>query len=121
MAERELVVGDVLWYVPTDRRWNKPRSVTVTKVGSVWAEISDRLRINKRTFQADGGQYQSPGRCYWSEADWAGITERTRAWSQLKEAFGHGGPPDGVTLEAIHEAAALLKLTIPSTSQETAK
>lgn len=122
MADRELQVGDVLWYVPSDKRWDKPHAVTVEKVGRVWADLGRRFRIDKRTLVVDGRGYTSPGRCYWSKAEWNGIAERCKAWDHIKEAIRYGGPPDGVTIEAIQAAANLLGVTLPSIpSQEVSR
>ena len=117
MSERTLKTGDVLWYVPRDRRFAKPHSVTVGKVGRVWADIGFRSRIDKTTLVADGHGYSSPGRCYWSESEWAEGVARDRAWAQLRGAFGYGPPSSGVTAEDIRTAAKLLGLKLPDDTQ----
>jgi len=68
MTQKIPKIGDKLWYVPRERYMGSPRELTVTKVGRVWFETDGRrgLRFRIDTMQADGGQYISPGRAYWS-------------------------------------------------------
>lgn len=91
----KLEVGQRLWYVPRER--GQPHEVTVGKVG---------LHI-------DGGEYSSPGRCYLSREEWEVEDATRRAWNGLRVEVTNRPPaPEGVSPEAIREAAALLRLPI---------
>lgn len=114
MTEK-LKVGDVLWYRPT---YHSPRSVTVTRVGRVWAETDYRvpLAVNpdqSGAYVAKGESgYSSPGCAWRSEADYraslrpeklrAAIHARTHSWEQAP-----------LTLAQLEAAAKALGVEVP--------
>lgn len=106
-----LVVGQELYFVPSDLRWRSPSTVRVTKIGRRWAYI-DRgydSRIDKETWVVDGHGYGSPGRCYRSEADWRSHCRRTEAWFAIRKFLaGYGPIPDRVTLSDLERVAEIL-------------
>lgn len=63
MAKTNLRVGQKLFFVSSGSD-QKTREVTVNSVGRKWAELSNFCRIDIKTFVADGGKYDSPGKCF---------------------------------------------------------
>jgi hypothetical protein len=104
-----LSVGQKLWFVPYEHRRNPPHDVTVTKVGRKWATLDNGHRIDVETWQADGGDCSSPGKCYPDRAAWENEQDRQAAWNVLRRAVGDTWrPPAGVTVEGVVEAMRLL-------------
>ena len=63
-----LKVGQKLWYVPNDGRFESAREYTVKKVGRLFAELPDsRRRIRLDNLEVHVPNYSSPGRCYLSQ------------------------------------------------------
>lgn len=118
MAEK-LTVGQKLWYVPREKRnvW-QAREVTVEKIGRKWASISHGRRIDLEDWRVDGGQYSSPGRCYSSKEAWDAERARNMIWRTLRDNIDHT-PPEGITTDAIRQAAALLGIQLPSDAQDS--
>lgn len=108
----ELKVGQKLWWVPSQRYAGSQREVTVEKVGRIWAQLSERSRIDKQTLIADGGEYMSPGRCYLSKAEYDEHIERVTAWNSFVYTVRYQSMPDGVTIADITEAAKLLRIEL---------
>lgn len=108
-------VGQRLYYVGRHKH-ERPSWVTIEKVGSRWAYLSNRKRIDIDTFYADGGNYSSPGRCYWSQDEYERGLHECLVWSELQRRFPLG-KPDNITVEQIHQIAAMLDITLPSQSE----
>lgn len=119
----KLAVGDRLWLV--ERTWNGfPRQyeVVVSKVGRVWAHISDvdradrsHGRIDLETLAVDGGQYISPGRCFRSQAEYEERLRLAEAWDDFrKQVSQQHRRPDHLTIADIEAASAALCLSGPS-------
>jgi hypothetical protein len=106
MSEK-LKVGQKLWWVGNYRN-RTGVEVTVTKVGRVWAELSNRERISIKTLQADEKGYSSPGSCYLSSDEHKRIIERQKAWDLFRKNIHYRHIPDHVTVEDITEAARLI-------------
>lgn len=106
----KLSIGQKLWWVPHQRKWQQPKEVTVLKVGRKWAQLDNNERIDLETFIADAGQYSSPGRCYLSQEEYEAKVTIGSAWSNLKRSIDYKSPPDGVTVEDIEAARQLLRL-----------
>jgi hypothetical protein len=105
-----LTVGQKLWYVPSERR-DKPFEVTVENVGRKWAKIGYRLRVDKETLWADGGEYSSPGRCYLSEEDYLRELDFNATWTRFRMKVGNMYyPPSGIDKSAIITARRVLRL-----------
>jgi hypothetical protein len=105
-----LIVGQKLWFVPSDRRGN-PYKVTVEKVGRKWAYIGSRLRIDIETMWADGGEYSSPGRCYFSQEDHAREVSLIAAWHSFRQKLDHFHyPPKGIDESIINHVIKALRL-----------
>lgn len=109
-----LTVGQTLWYVPHQRYESgrdRGTEVTVIKVGRKWADLNRGIpRISIQTMQADGGQYSSPGRCYLSRDEWLAEITLNAIWRDFASRIGGQSPPDGVTEDAIRQAAELLHI-----------
>jgi hypothetical protein len=104
-----LKVGQVLWFVPNEIRRNKPEAVTVEKIGRKWAHIGNGARADLDTLVVDGGVYTSPGRCWLHKEAWEAETRRQDAWLRLRQGIErHRKAPDGLSLEQIERAAAVL-------------
>src|SRR6266550_2190989 len=107
-----LQVGQVLYYVPAERRFGKPYDVKVTKIGRNWAELEGgQGRVDVKTLWLDGGQYASPGRCWLSREAYELHVLRQTVWRKLRlRLTNEFTVPEGVTVEQIEQAAALLGL-----------
>lgn len=106
----ELQAGQKLWFVPSQRYLGASREVEVTKVGRIWAQLSNGHRIDKTSLVADGGGYMSPGKCYPSETEYNKKVELTAAWNALAATMRHAAIPEGVSLDDIKSAQALLRI-----------
>jgi hypothetical protein len=106
--------GQKLWMVFSQRYCGEPREVTVIKVGRKWAEIDVRgYRIDKTTLAIDGGDYTSPGRCYLCRETYERRVALLRAWNAVASKIDRRyGPADGVTIDDVRAAAALLKVNL---------
>lgn len=110
----KLTVGQQLWWVPNHcRHSDKPKFVTVEKVGRKWAQLSSNDRIDVVTLVADGNGhgYTSPGSCYLTREEYESKLAKNRAWLKLHtfiESRSYRGAPDSVTLENIEAAGKLL-------------
>jgi hypothetical protein len=82
-------VGQSLWYVPERR---PGYSVTVTRIGSKWAYLSNGERASK-SGRVDGGVYSSPGDVYESEAVYNQELARQEAWKRLYGQLSYSPPP----------------------------
>jgi hypothetical protein len=115
MNKPPLKVGDVLYFVPNERR-GPPREVTVESVGRKWATLkgyySSELRIDLKEWRADGKGYSSPGRCYLNASEYEFAIMRDKLWMQFRRAvectYGHEPEPDSVI-----QAAKLLGIELP--------
>lgn|SRR5262245_22715503 len=108
-----LQVGQRLWYVSRDSRYSTNREVEVTRLGRKWAYLdgNERCRIDIETLTVDGGEYISPGRCYLSREEYEAERVLYSAWGRLqRDLRDHDRSPEGVTLEDIKQARALLRL-----------
>jgi hypothetical protein len=108
------LVGQVLWYVPEDTPWEKPRFVEITKVGRKWLELNEPgLRACRLTLMCD--RRNSPhkqGRCWLTKADYERHLKRHSAWRHLRrQVQDKWTAPDSVTLEQIQAASDLLRLS----------
>lgn len=93
-----LQVGQTLWYVNSDRRRGEPCEVRVKKVGRKWAELEPAWigRVNIETLWIDGGQYASPGRCYYDREQHAREVRVNELWRDLRNRMPYS-PPTGMT------------------------
>lgn len=90
----KLVVGQTLWWVPfgfVSR--SKPGLVTVTKVGRVWAELSNRHRIGVVDWMADSKGFSSPGHCYVSKEEYDTEEATHKVWTEFQRRLCHLCPP----------------------------
>lgn len=116
-----LQVGQTLWYIefngyrraPPEERGHK---VTVTKIGRHWAELgSARFRINVNTLLADGRGYSPPGRCYLSREAYLAEISLASLWGDFTRRISRINAPDGITEDAIRQAACLLCIPLGNT------
>jgi len=100
-----LVVGQKLWYVPTEKRSGDPYEVEVTKVGRKWATVGpswNTRRIDLTDLRVDDGAYSSPGQCWASKEAYENYAARQEAWLSLSQWIrNHSNPPKSLTLEQI--------------------
>jgi hypothetical protein len=109
-----LAVGQKLWFVPSDTRYNKgPQECEVAKIGRKWAYLNWRgYRLDINSLRVDGGDYSSPGRCWLSVEEYESHVNSRAVWDAFRKAIDYKPIPDGVTVEHIEEAARLLKLVL---------
>lgn len=83
----------------------------IEKVGRRWITIKGGDRFDKGTMLLDGGNHSSPGRVYLSEDEYRQQVLRSKAWNNLRYKVDRQFRPiEGVTIEAMQEAARLLGL-----------
>ena len=118
MTHPPLKAGDVLWFVADSHRHGERTvgyAVTVAKIGKRWATLDKPMhrpeRIDMETWEMDGGQYTSPGRCYASREAYEAHMALKAAWENFAKRLSAWNPPDGVDLEWIE--AAHERLGIP--------
>ena len=102
-------VGQKLWFVRSENRSSGPLEVTVTKVGRVWATLSNRERCDF-SGDVDGGRYQTPGRCYLSCEVYELEQARLIAWSKFRRGLEHKQMPQALTIAELDEIAAHLEI-----------
>ena len=107
-----LALGQTLFFVPyrgVVGGRGTPSEVTVTSIGRRWIGIRGNQRIDRITLEVDGGIYSSPGRCYFSRADWEAEDAADEAWSALRQHLLRSRPA-GITVDAIKAVGCLLGL-----------
>ena len=118
----KLEVGQKLWLVTNGWRGGfrsalPGEEVTVTKVGRKWAELDHgrKTRIDINTLRVDSqGFGHSPGRCYLSREVYEIEVRDSETWRVFHNwTRDKYGKPDGLTADAIREAAKLLGFEIP--------
>lgn len=107
----KLTVGQKLWYVPT-RGYGLPCEVTITKVGSKWAELDNRRRLNMEAMRVVYGDSHC-GECVIDRDQYETEQARRKAWDALRIGAHHHRLPETVTTDAIYQAAALLGIELP--------
>ena len=100
----------VLWYQPSSsHRHNfSGHTVTVTTVGRKWVQLSDGHRVEMGQVSVDGGQYSSPGRLWPSKEACEAYRELCISWEDFSSRVSRGAPPEGLTLDQLKQARALL-------------
>ncbi len=117
MPTEKLTVGQELWWVPSDMRgsgdslkFNDGRAARVTKVGRIWASLSNLERINVETMLGDGRGYTSSGEAFLSRNAAEAEIKRRAAWEDLKKLFRFNYKvPPRPTLEQIQAFHDLIK------------
>ena len=105
MTNSSLVIGQKLWFVPSQRCRAK-EEVTVTKVGRKWATISNGLRIDLATWEADGDEYISPGVCYKSKDDYDARCRLRESWDRVRTCIARTyRVPCGFTQDTVDQLA----------------
>ena len=107
----EYKVGQVLWYVPSDRR-DKPRFETITKIGRKWITVRDGwkwIRLDMEDgLRADGGAYNSPGRAYLTEGEYVKELILNQEWNDFASRVKPQSRPEKVTMEDIWKVREIL-------------
>ena len=109
-------VGQELWYVAHDARRGRidgatpGHTVTVLRVGRVWADLSHKMRVRIGQTWVDGGRYSSPGRVYASRETYLEASDVAAEWNRfVMDIRNHiGGPKPGMTVERIRGVRRLL-------------
>ena len=109
----QVKVGQELCCVNSDHRRGPGRPVTIKKIGRVWLTVDNGYgrdwRVDPESLRVDGGQHQSPGQCYLSEAEYLSERDRNRAWQSLKLWFRDAHhAPNHVTTAAMKAIQAIL-------------
>lgn len=109
--------GQELVYVPCrigNQSAREHRVVRVVKTGHKWIYISNGQRICRQSLRADGGNYSSPGRCYWSLEDYQKERDTITAWDALKTSVrNQQSVPAGLTSDQIQRAMKMLGFRAP--------
>ena len=103
----EYAIGQELFWVDRMRKTN--RHVTVKKIGRKWVYLSNHHRIDRKTMEADGRGYSSPGKCYPSQQDYFDFLNLINEWSGMKREFDGFYPPKGMTLDKISQIRNILE------------
>ncbi len=102
-------VGQILWYVPT-QRWNgEKREVTITKIGSKWLTLNngDRAEIDGLGVECKG--YSDKARCYVDRVAYEEEQALKEAWTAFRQDTDRMRKvPKLATIEAIQQARKLL-------------
>ncbi len=109
----EIKPGDKLYYVPSGNRNGKPSWVTVQKVGRKWITLPYRMRCDKETLIVDGGDYQSPGRCYRSAEEYYESKHLSRIQYALQKWFGNYWQAGSLTADQCVQIAAIASIQLP--------
>lgn len=110
----KLSVGQQLWFVPWEKYMGKPRYITVTKIGRVWAQTSERYRIHILTGKPYNGEEPTRATLYPDHETHARQMAIKSAWAWIRRAITYrDGPPDDVTVHDIETAMDLLRLPRP--------
>lgn len=105
-----MIVGQKLFYVPKQSYGQQPEpyEVTVVSVGRKWATVQssqnawDKIKIGIESMAADGGQYLSPGACWYSRELWEESIEAKKLWDAFrKEVESMFNPPKQLSLQEI--------------------
>lgn len=104
-------VGQKLWYVPWQNRHSGPYWVEVEKIGRKWATLThNHGRIDIHSMKKDGGQYTSPGQCYYSIELYQEHLDGVQAWGELSNLINKlPNPPTHLNLNQIKHLVALVK------------
>ena len=115
-ADGKLQVGDTLYYTP---RYGIPTTVTVTKVGRLWAECGPRLSVSANLHKAgcypakaDRKGYVSPGNAYRSEEAYNLTLRPGKLRSAIATAITAWAAPRTFTLEQLEAAAKALGIEV---------
>ncbi|QCG93985.1 hypothetical protein E6C67_08535 [Azospirillum sp. TSA2s] len=114
----KLTVGQMLWYVPNAFPHVAPGYITVQSVGRKWATVSGvdikdwRLDIGSLRFDAP---FRNPGWVYETREQWEVGDGLRLYWSTIRVAM-RGDPKEGVSIDAIYQAASLLGIELPARS-----
>lgn len=110
----EIKPGDELYYVPSGNRNGNPSWITVQKVGRKWITLPYRMRCDKETLVVDGGDYQSPGRCYRSAEEYYESKHLSLIQNSLQEWFEWlRGNVRTLTAEQCQQIAAIAGIELP--------
>lgn len=106
-------VGQTVIEATVDRGKTVARSVTITKIGRVWAYYGRVERFDLETGEIDGGpDWGSPGRVFIDESAYNEHVRRRTAWTALLAIFnsrGRHNPPDHLSADQVEEMVKLLK------------
>jgi hypothetical protein len=113
MKDEKFTVGQKLWFVPSDTRWNKAYEVEIKTIGRKWLTLKNDRRVDKETLRVDGGNYSSLGRCYLSQEEYEKETALIDAWRELekrisKQYWTPSPKSPKLTIEALRQAEKLL-------------
>lgn len=106
--ERKFRIGQTLYFVPI--RGSRLFETTISSVGHRWIYTTNqRLRVDKETLIADGGKYDSPGRCYTSKEEYDLHVKTMERWKDFKNMLAGVCYHDNLTLEDIEAMIVILK------------
>lgn len=101
-------VGQKLYFVPAYNA--RPYDVTISKVGRKWLHcqsFGQSIRVDAKTLRPH--EDDARGCFYHSQAEYEQRVAPSQAWDEFRRTVARGySVPDGVTVEKIQQATALL-------------
>lgn len=113
----ELVIGQILWFVPHYPRLEKNGyEVYVNNIDDKWAYLSNGQKVSRKSF-ADGGYAECaywakpPGSVFKSLELYLEISQRRQAWDELNQILSNRAysPPSHMTAKCIKEIIRTIK------------
>lgn len=111
-----LYVGQKLWYVPNDQRWQNPCEVQVISVGRAYARVGGSGLVSRIELiwlrDASDPNFMFRGVCWLSQKAYEESKATDEAFHRLRAKLCQVGPAKDVTVGDIHAAAKLLRIEI---------
>lgn len=106
--------GDKVFFVPNRYSSEKPRHVTVDKVGTRWVHVLSGysgMRFDLKTGEVDGGVYSSPGQIWLTEQEYLDECALDRRWYAVAKFFDNHlyQRPESITPEKLSQIEEILK------------
>lgn len=105
-------IGQSLYFVPNNKSNNTTEWWTVEKVGRKWLtckRYNRECRVDKKTLNVDGGNYNSPGRCYLSKEEYDKQKYHKDLWESIKHKFDTYNLPNWATVDNLSKIKELIE------------
>lgn len=101
------IVGQKLYFVPGDLRWQKPCEVEIESVGRKWLTLKNRrARVNIDTMRSENYE----GSYYLNQEAYEAKQAIDEAWVKFTKRIDNHKwhAPEGISLEEIEQAGKLI-------------